>query len=222
MVSPRTWGSASPSCRPRGRGLWRSWSPSLLPTSPRLWVGGEHEGSGTHERLRNRGLDGYRGDPRRRRGGGDRRPLGHERKITLSPTLLRGRGRARLPGRHPYARRLSGGRQVGRLRYGYGLLRLVRDLGVIDAGLSSRRPVVLRASAEVFGEETLGGGVELEAVLGTGEAVALVLEEEVFLLYTLLLHSGHDLLGLGLLDARVVRSLRDQDGCSDPVDERER
>src|SRR5918998_4386256 len=34
MASPRTWRSASTSCRPRGRGLWRSWSPSLLPTIP--------------------------------------------------------------------------------------------------------------------------------------------------------------------------------------------
>lgn len=103
---------------------------------------------------------------------------------------------------------------------GGGLLRLVRDLGAINLGILIRRPVVLRASAEVSGEETLGGGVELQAVLGTSEAVALILEEQVLVVYALLLHSGHDLLGLGLLDARVVRPLRDQHRCPDPLNER--
>src|SRR5215204_7094912 len=62
------------------------------------------------------------------------------------------------------------------------------------------RPLMARlafkATAEVSGEETLSGGVELQAVLGTGKAVALVLKEEVLVVYALLLHGGHDLLGL--------------------------
>src|SRR5918997_1671254 len=77
-------------------------------------------------------------------------------------------------------------------------------------------------SAQVFGEELFGGGVEFEAVLGTGEAVALVLEEQVLVVYAALLHGGDYLLGLCLLDAGVVRALGDEQGSLDPIHEEER
>jgi hypothetical protein len=48
-------------------------------------------------------------------------------------------------------------------------------------------------AAEVLGEELFGDGVELEAVLGAGEAVALVLEEQVLVVYAAFLH-GRDYL----------------------------
>ena len=74
------------------------------------------------------------------------------------------------------------------------------------------RGPVLSAAAEVLGEETFGLRIELEAVLRTGEAMAFVLEEQVLVVYALFTKGGDYLLGLGPLDARVIRSLGDEKG----------
>ena len=83
-------------------------------------------------------------------------------------------------------------------------------------------PVVLGATTEVLGEETFGPRAELEAVLWPREAMALVLKEEVLVVYALLLHRGDNLLRFGLFDARVVRPLGYEYGNLDPVDEEQR
>src|SRR5690606_21386096 len=69
----------------------------------------------------------------------------------------------------------------------------------------------LGTSAEVLGEEPFHGRVVGLPVLWTGQAVPLVLEQEVLVRETLLRQRVHDLLGLGLLDPRVVGALGDQD-----------
>src|SRR5579885_1946982 len=71
------------------------------------------------------------------------------------------------------------------------------------------------APAEVLGEKLFGCGVKLEPVFGFGEAVALVWEKQVLVIDPFALHSGNDLLGLCLLDARIVSPLRDQHGNLD-------
>lgn len=62
----------------------------------------------------------------------------------------------------------------------------------------------------MFGEESLGGGTESQAVVGFREAVPLVGKQEVFVVDAGLFEGGHDLLGLSLLDPRVVGALRNQ------------
>ena len=69
----------------------------------------------------------------------------------------------------------------------------------------------LAPAAEVLGQERLGAGVEVDPVLGPGEAVALVGVEDVGHAAAVLLDRGDDLLRLGLLDPRVVRALADQE-----------
>src|SRR5262245_9664245 len=79
------------------------------------------------------------------------------------------------------------------------------------SGRAARRRLFLGAAAQVLGEEPLGHCEELHAVLGFGEAVALVVEEEVLVVDSLVLHGVDDLLGLGLLHPGVVGALGDED-----------
>ena len=55
---------------------------------------------------------------------------------------------------------------------------------------SANSPSSTCPPAQVLGEEALGGGVELEVVLGLGEAVALVGEQQVLVVDALLLHGA--------------------------------
>lgn len=68
------------------------------------------------------------------------------------------------------------------------------------------------------GQESLGRGVEAQSVLRLGETVALVGEEQVLILNPFLFHRRDDLLAFGLLDARVVGSLGNQQRDRDPID----
>ena len=74
---------------------------------------------------------------------------------------------------------------------------------------------VLEPAAQVLGQEALGGGEELHAVLGLGEAVALVGEQQVLVVDALLGQRGDDLLGLGLLHPGIVGPLGDEQGDLD-------
>src|SRR5215212_6489837 len=85
----------------------------------------------------------------------------------------------------------------------------------------ARTALFFGATSEMFCEKTFGGGVELEAVFGAGEAVAFVLEEQVFVVDAFLFHGGDELLRFGLLYARVVGALGDEHGNSDAVNEEE-
>ena len=75
----------------------------------------------------------------------------------------------------------------------------------------------LAPAAQVLGQERLGAGVEVDPVLGPGEAVALVGVEDIAHPAAVLLDRGDDLLGLGLLDPGVVRPLADQQRALDLV-----
>ena len=81
-------------------------------------------------------------------------------------------------------------------------------------GLVHRR---LGAPPEVLGEEGLGGGVLGELVRLAAEAVAFVLRHDVLDRIAAVAQRDHDLVALGLLDARVVRALDDEEGRRDPV-----
>src|SRR5215216_7792856 len=82
-------------------------------------------------------------------------------------------------------------------------------------------PLLLCASSEVFGQKAFCGCVELQTVLGTGETVTFVLEEQVLVVYAFLLHGGDYLLRFGLFYAWVVRALGDEHRYPDAVDEEE-
>src|ERR671918_2703843 len=82
-------------------------------------------------------------------------------------------------------------------------------------------PLLLCASSEVFGQEAFCGCVELQTVLGTGETVAFILEEQIFVVYTFLFHGGDYLLRLGLFYAGVVGSLGYEHRYLDAVHEEE-
>ena len=75
----------------------------------------------------------------------------------------------------------------------------------------------LGPAAEVLGQERLRRGVEVQAVLRPGKAVALVGVDDVLHRLARLAHRRDDLLALGLLDARIVRALADQQRRLDPV-----
>jgi hypothetical protein len=59
---------------------------------------------------------------------------------------------------------------------------------------TGRTALFFGATSQVLCEETFGGGVEFQAVFGTGEAVAFVLEEQVLVVDAFLLHGGDELL----------------------------
>src|SRR5215212_518642 len=82
-------------------------------------------------------------------------------------------------------------------------------------------PLLFRASSEVFGQKAFCGRVELQAVLGTGETVAFVFEEQVLVVYAFLFHSGDDLLRLCLFYAWIVGALGYEHRYLDAVDEEE-
>ena len=65
----------------------------------------------------------------------------------------------------------------------------------------------LKTPPKVTGEEAFGGGVKAKPVPRLGEAVALVGKEHVLVVYAGVPQSAHDLLGLGLFHAGVVRPL---------------
>src|SRR5262245_45565369 len=73
----------------------------------------------------------------------------------------------------------------------------------------------LAFATEVLREELLGHGVEMQSILRPGEAVALVLVEDVLHRQARLPHGLDDLLAFGLLDARVIRALGHKQGPSD-------
>src|SRR5919112_2094063 len=83
-------------------------------------------------------------------------------------------------------------------------------------------PLLFCASSEVFGEKAFCGCVELQTVLGPGETVAFILEEEIFVVYALLFHSCDYLFRLGLFYAWVVGSLGYEHRYPDAVYEEER
>src|SRR3954452_6249347 len=85
-----------------------------------------------------------------------------------------------------------------------------------------RHLLFLVASAQVTGQEVLGGGVELDPVRRLGEAVALIGEQHVLVLDAGLAQRGDDLLRLGLLYPRVVRALRDKQRDADVARPRQR
>ena len=80
----------------------------------------------------------------------------------------------------------------------------------------------LDPAAQAGAQEGLGAGVEVDAVLGPGEAVPLVRVEDVGHAAAVLLDGGHDLLRLGLLHARVVGALADEERDLDLVGREER
>src|SRR6266545_3174905 len=77
-------------------------------------------------------------------------------------------------------------------------------------------------AAEVLGQEPLGVRVEAQPVAGLGEAVALVLEQQVLVGDALVPHGRDDLFALGLLDPRVVGPLDDQHRDPDLLHPRQR
>src|SRR5258706_8665282 len=87
------------------------------------------------------------------------------------------------------------------------------DLGAVE---------LLESAAELRGQELLGARGEVGAVLGALKAVPLVGVEHVRHRAAVLLDGGDDLLRLGLLDARVVRALADQERDLDLVRGEER
>ena len=64
--------------------------------------------------------------------------------------------------------------------------------------------------AEVLGQELFGAGVEVESILRTFEAVALVGVFDEFHLLARFFEGSHDLPGFGSFDARVVGALGDE------------
>src|SRR5262245_59348775 len=73
----------------------------------------------------------------------------------------------------------------------------------------------LAAAAKVRCKKHLGYGVERQAVLRHGKAVALLRIEHVGYGEALCAHGLDDLVRLGLLHARVVGALPDQEGLDD-------
>src|SRR5512139_1603353 len=80
----------------------------------------------------------------------------------------------------------------------------------------------LGPATQATGQEGLGAGVEVDAVGRAGEAVPLVRVEDVGDRQALRLHGRHDLLRLGLLHARVVGALPDEQRGLDLVGREER
>src|SRR5215216_378052 len=90
-----------------------------------------------------------------------------------------------------------------------------------DRAVLLHTALFFRASSEVLGQESFSSCVELQAVLGTGETVTFVLEEQVLVVDPFLLHGGDYLLRLGLFYAWVVGPLGDEHRYPDAVDEEE-
>ena len=67
----------------------------------------------------------------------------------------------------------------------------------------------------MLGEEAFGGCVEFEAILGFGEAVSFIRKEHIVMIDAFFDQGSYNLLGLGLLDAWIVGTLRDEQG--DPL-----
>ena len=70
----------------------------------------------------------------------------------------------------------------------------------------------LEAAAQMLCQKCLGYGVEGEPVLGTGKSMTLVCIKHIGHRKSLGLHGFDDLVGLILLDARIVGSLADEQG----------
>src|ERR1017187_3108914 len=88
--------------------------------------------------------------------------------------------------------------------------------------LRERRPVLvlrrgLRAAAQIERQELLGGREEAQVVLRTNEPVPLVGEDDVLDGLVVLPHGLNDLVALGLLDARIVRPLPDEQRRLDAI-----
>ena len=80
----------------------------------------------------------------------------------------------------------------------------------------------LEAAAQVLRQKRLGYGVEGEPVLGTGKSMTLVGIEHIGHRKSLGLHGFDDLVGLILLDARIIGSLADEQGPLNSVHRIER
>ena len=93
-----------------------------------------------------------------------------------------------------------------------------RDANAYHMAAALRRHEVLGAAAEVLLQEQLRPPVEVDAVRRPRPAVALVRVEHVLDGDALVRHAERDLVRLGLLDARVVRALADQQRRLDGVD----
>src|SRR5262249_60556795 len=80
----------------------------------------------------------------------------------------------------------------------------------------------LGAAAEVLGQELLGLGVEVETVFRPREAVAFVGVDDIFHRLAGGAQRFDDLIAFGLLDARVVGALTDEERRLDAIDLEER
>ena len=102
--------------------------------------------------------------------------------------------------------------------------RLAQSRNVFGAG-DDLHAGARQVAAERFGlpaqasrQERLGDGVEGEVILRPGEAVPLIRIQQVRDGDVPLLHGPDDLVGLGLLNARVVLALPDQKRAADALD----
>ena len=80
----------------------------------------------------------------------------------------------------------------------------------------------LRAAADALRQEILRDRVERQRVLRPREAMAFIREQHVGHGQVLRMHRGDALVRLGLLDARVVGALSDQERSPDRIDASQR
>src|SRR6185369_16258920 len=106
------------------------------------------------------------------------------------------------------APRVKWGRRTGPVWIARGIVTLLLRLDDLHRRRRSGPFVAghrLDAAAEALAEEAFGAGVEVDRVLGAGEAVALVRVDDVRHAAVVLLDRVDDLLRLRVIDARIVR-----------------
>src|SRR5262249_15098250 len=96
-------------------------------------------------------------------------------------------------------------------RRGFDALRLFDSLDVYSDLFQTRGDLggraLLVAPAQVFSQELFARGAHRQIVHGTGKAVAFVRRDDVFDREVAFAQRHHNLIRLGLLDARIVRAL---------------